>query len=307
MADPTVSSAPPLLCPSSGAPCENLRPAPEIPPAPPFPAPREKMHRRWDRIGRLLGDAAMARLATSHVAVFGLGGVGSYAVEGLARSAVGRLSLVDFDVVCATNQNRQLHALKNTVGQPKAELMAARVRAINPDAWVRPVHAFYEARTAAALLDPRPDFVVDAIDNITAKLHLLATCHREGIPVVSSMGAAAKVDPTQVRVCDLSETHTDPLARVLRKNLGSRYGIRCERGAGPVGISAVFSAEPVAASLELAYDRGEGFRCVCPHQADSPHGCEERSVIYGTAGFVTSVFGMTAASVVVRGLTAARP
>lgn len=263
---------------------------------------RARLHRRWDRIGRLLGDPAMQRLAASHVAVFGLGGVGSFAVEGLARSGVGRLTLVDFDVVCATNLNRQLHALKNTIGQSKAQLMAARVGAINPEVQVRGVQRFYDAASSEALLQPRPDFVVDAIDNITAKLHLLATCQRLALPVVSSMGAAAKLDPTQVRVDDLSRTHTDPLARSIRKLLKQRYAIDCSR---PTGIDAVFSAEEVRAPLPLPYDGDEGFRCVCPHGADSPHGCDERPVIYGTAGFVTSAFGMACASVVVRRLAEA--
>jgi tRNA A37 threonylcarbamoyladenosine dehydratase len=276
-----------------------------IPPRPArdeFPPPPARLHRRWDRTARLLGDDAMSRLASSHVVVFGMGGVGSYAVEGLARSGVGRLTLVDFDDVCITNFNRQLHAVRGTVGKPKAVLMAERVEAINPDAWVEPIQAFYEASTSDALLEPRPDFVVDCIDNVTAKLHLLATCHQRGIPVVSSMGAAARLDPTRVRVADLSETHSDPLAKAIRKNLRLRYGIDCNQ---PVGITAVFSEESVNLPEELAYD-SIGFLCVCPHRADSPHSCEKRSIIHGTAVFVTSVFGMTAAGVAVRALSGKR-
>ncbi len=274
-----------------------------IPPRPAsFPEPPARLHRRWDRTARLLGDSAMARLARSHVVVFGLGGVGSFAVEGLARSGVGRLSLVDFDDVCVTNFNRQLHALAGSVGKVKAELMAERVRAINPEAWVEAVQAFYDEETSAALLTPKPDFVVDCIDNVTAKLHLLATCVREGIPVVSSMGAAAKLDPTRIRRVDLSETHSDPLAKVIRKNLRRIYGIDCSR---PVGITAVFSDEPPNNPVPLTYDdQVGGFACVCPHRADSPHSCEKRSIIHGTVAFVTSVFGMTAAGAVVSALTA---
>src|SRR3954463_10676023 len=130
--------------------------------------PAFKLHRRFDRTGRLLGDAGMQRLAGAHVIVFGLGGVGSYAVEGLVRSGVGHLTLVDFDVVCVTNTNRQLHATASTVGKSKAELMAARARAINPDAEIVAVRDFYRAELSEQLLGGNFDFVVDAIDNVKA-------------------------------------------------------------------------------------------------------------------------------------------
>lgn len=271
---------------------------PERPTA--FPPPPVRLHRRWDRTARLVGDTGMQRLQNAHVIVFGLGGVGSFAVEGLARSGVGRLTLVDFDDVCVTNFNRQLHAVRATIGKPKAMLMAERAQSINPDVFVEPIQAFYEESTSEALLNPRPDFVVDCIDNVTAKMHLLMTCIQRGIPVVSSMGAAARLDPTRVRVCDLSETFRDPLAKSIRKYLGRQYNIDCTR---PTGVTAVFSDEPILQPMELAYDGDEGFQCVCPHRENSPHSCEKRNVIHGTAVFVTSVFGMTCASVVVRRLT----
>lgn len=265
-----------------------------------FPPPPPRLHRRWDRTARLIGDKAMRSLQSAHVVVFGMGGVGSFAVEGLARSGVGRLTLVDFDDVCVTNFNRQLHAVRSTIGKPKAPLMADRVMAINPDAWVEPIQAFYEASTSEQLLDPKPDFVVDCIDNVTAKMHLLATCVKRGIPVVSSMGAAAKLDPTRIKVADLSETRIDPLAKAIRKNMHKLYDIDCTRH---TGITAVYSDELVNMPYELEYDATTGFLCVCPHRADSPHSCEKRSIIHGTAVFVTSVFGMTCASVVVRQLS----
>src|SRR5690606_12201471 len=158
------------------------------------PAPR--LHRRFDRTARLIGESAMERLARSHVVVFGMGGVGSYAAEALARSGVGRLTLVDHDKICVTNVNRQLHAMKGTLGKFKAEVMAERLRLINPDARIEPVNAFYEAATADEMLPESVDFVVDAIDNVKAKLHLLARCVERKIPVVSSMGAAGRLDPT---------------------------------------------------------------------------------------------------------------
>jgi tRNA A37 threonylcarbamoyladenosine dehydratase len=232
------------------------------------------------------------------VTVFGLGGVGSHAVESLARSAIGRLTIVDFDDVCVTNINRQLQAFPGTVGQSKADLLAERLRVINPDAIVDPVQAFYDPTTSAALLSPQPDFVIDAIDNVTAKIHLLETCLRSNIPVVSVTGSGARLDPTQVRVSDLSQTRQDPLARVIRKQL-ARRGFDMST---PIGLPVVFSEEPIREPIAPVWD-DDGFRCICPHAADSPHACEKRRIIYGTACFVTAAFGLAATSVVVRSLT----
>src|SRR5450755_1895080 len=145
--------------------------APDVAP-PQERAKNFRLSRRFDRTGRLLGDVGMERLARARVIVFGLGGVGSYAVEGLARSGVGHLTLVDFDEVCVTNLNRQLHATVRTVGKPKAELMAQRCREVNPEASVEAIQDFYRAECAETLLGPGWDYVVDAIDNVKAKLHL---------------------------------------------------------------------------------------------------------------------------------------
>ena len=264
-----------------------------------LPVEVERIPRRWDRFVRLVGEDGARRMLSSHVAVFGLGGVGSYAVESLARSAVGKLTIVDFDDVCVTNVNRQLQAFPATAGQSKAELLAQRVQAINPDAVLDPVQAFYDPKTSDPLLSPRPDFVIDAIDNVTAKLHLLETCLKAKIPVVSVAGAGAKIDPSMVRVADLSETRVDPLARVVRKEL-SRRGFDTTQH---VGLPVVFSEEPSLDPIEPSWD-AEGFKCICPHSEDSPHQCEKRNLIYGTASFVTATFGNVAASVVVRKLVA---
>jgi tRNA A37 threonylcarbamoyladenosine dehydratase len=258
-----------------------------------------RLHRRFDRIGRLVGDAGMERLLGAHVMVVGLGGVGSFAVEALARSGIGRLTLVDFDRVCITNSNRQLQAMQGTIAKPKATVLAERVKLINPQADPRPVAAFYSANTSAQILDAKPDFVVDAIDNVTAKCHLLASCRARGLRVVSSTGASGRMDPTALRVVDLAETKTDPLADAVRRALRQKYDFPQK---GPFGIPAVFSTEPPAEPHELHYDGGEGFRCVCPGGKNDFHSCEERRIIYGTAGFVTGAFGLTCASVVVRAL-----
>lgn len=260
-----------------------------------------KTHRRFDRTARLLGDAAIRRLTGATVTIFGVGGVGSFAAEGLARSGVGRIILVDFDRICVTNVNRQLHAMKGTLGKSKVAVMAERLRAINPDAVIEPRAEFYAPHTAARLLTPEPDVIIDAIDNIAAKLHLIATCVRDRLRLVSSMGAAARTDPTQVRVTDLSETRRDPFARELRKLLRKKHGLDCSR---PLGVTAVYSEEEPLEPLPLAYDT-DGFECVCPSGDNGQHDCEHRNRIEGSTAFVPSVFGMTAAACAVRLLTAA--
>lgn len=243
-------------------------------------------------------------LAGSHVAVFGLGGVGSYVAEGLARSGVGHLTLVDFDKVCVTNINRQLNALTGTVGQSKADLMADRVKAINPKAELRTCNEFYDKNTSAVLLDPEPDVVVDCIDNITAKMHLVATCCEREIKVVSALGASAKLDPTRVRIVPLTETHTDPLGRAVRKFVRRKHGVdesRLEK------VVAVFSDEPVMMPLT---DHGGivcGVNCVCPNSDNEHHTCRKRHVIYGTSVCVTATFGMAAASAAIRMLLGLNP
>lgn len=260
-----------------------------------------RLHRRFDRIGRLVGDDGMARLLKSSVMVIGLGGVGSQAAEALARSGVGQLWLVDFDKVCITNSNRQLQAMQGTIGKFKADILAERLQKINPQGRFEAVKHFYSERTSERLLGCQPDFVVDCIDNITAKCHLLDACRQREIPVICSTGASGRMDPTHVKVADLSETRVDPLASAVRKILRSKYGYPAK---GPFGIPAVFSTENAAEPHELHYDEGKGFRCVCPGGKNDMHSCEERSVIYGTAGFVTGVFGMVCASLVVKQIAA---
>lgn len=259
-----------------------------------------KLHRRFDRMGRLVGDDGMARLFNARVAVIGLGGVGSFAAESLARSGIGTLKLIDFDLVCVTNSNRQLQALQGNVGKPKAEILADRLQRINPQGKVEPIRLFYNDKTSDRLLEERPDFVVDAIDNVTAKCHLLARCKELGIPVVSSTGASGRIDPTRIQTADLGKTRVDPLASAVRKILRHQYGFPSK---GEFGIPAVFSTESPAEPRELHYDKGQGFRCVCPGGKNEFHSCEERNVIYGTASFVTGAFGLACAGVVVRALS----
>lgn len=267
--------------------------------ADPEPESAHRLHRRFDRIGRLVGDVAMQKLLGSHVMVIGLGGVGSWAAEALARSGVGRLSLVDFDLVCVTNANRQLHAMRGTTGKPKAEVMAARLEAIHPTCAIEGVRSFYDAATSEDLLARKPDLIIDAIDNLTAKAHLIATCRARNIPLVVSGGASGRMDPTQVRIGDLSEIEGDPFLAALRKLLRRKHQLPAERG---WGIPTVHSLESASMPLELGYDDGQGFRCVCPQGDNGKHTCDDRNLIYGTAGFVTGSFGFACASVAVKTL-----
>lgn len=258
-------------------------------------------HRRFDRAARLFSEPGLHRLMRARVLVVGVGGVGSFAAEALVRSGVGALALVDFDKVCVTNTNRQLHALKGTIGKRKVEVMAERLRLVSPTAHIEALPTFYNAQSSEALLEGDVDYVVDAIDNLTAKAHLLATCLARKLPVVSCMGAAARLDPTQIRVDDLSRTERDPFARALRKILRSEHGLELGKNQ-PLGIDAVFSVEEPILPSPPAYDEGVGFRCVCPGGKNGMHDCDRRARIDGSAAFVTGSFGLTAASVVVRRL-----
>ncbi len=204
---------------------------------------------RWfSRSELLLGEGALDRLRGSRVTIFGLGGVGSFAVEALARAGVGHLRLVDHDVVGPSNLNRQLFALRSTLGQPKAEVAAARVRDINPECAVEACVTFIHTDTLPGLLLPRPDALIDAIDSMTCKVALMRTAHDQGLPIISAMGAGGRTDSRQLRVGDLSETRLCPLAARVRKELrkvGIAKGIRCvyslepadnKRPANPVDI-----------------------------------------------------------------------
>lgn len=257
------------------------------------------LHRRFDRMGRLLGDAKMEKLIKSHVMVIGLGGVGSWAAESLARSGVGQISLVDFDEICITNTNRQLHTVSGFVGKHKASVMAERLQKINPQAKINALVKFYSQETKEEIFQNKPDYVIDAIDNMTAKSHLIYHCKSENIPIVSSMGSGARIDPTQVRTMDLADTATDPLAKALRKILRQKYDFPRK---GKFGVKAIVSLEETTEPVELYYDNGEGFKCVCPQGQNGLNTCDRKNVIHGNASFVTGTFGFVAASVVVKDL-----
>jgi tRNA threonylcarbamoyladenosine dehydratase len=257
----------------------------------------KRLHRRYDRLGRILGDTGLERLASAHVAVIGCGGVGSFAVESLARSGIGKLTLVDFDRVCVTNANRQLQALSTNVAKRKVEVLAERVRAIDPRIEVRACPVFYAANTSAQILSGDLDYVIDSIDNLTAKSHLLAECKERQIRVITTLGSAGRLDPLQVGVRDLGKTEHDGMALALRRILRTEYAFPSGKH---FGIPAVWSREVARDPVPLAYDGDDGFRCVCPGGTNPHHSCDDRSMIRGTVSFVTGVFGLVAAGHVVR-------
>ncbi|MFZ4397071.1 MAG: tRNA threonylcarbamoyladenosine dehydratase [Kiritimatiellia bacterium] len=259
--------------------------------------------RRFDRLGRLIGEANLQRLAQAHVMVVGVGGVGSWAAEALARSGIGCLTLVDFDDVCITNFNRQLHALDGRVGEPKADVMAERLRQINPAATIHVLPTFYSHETSAHVLGLKPDFVIDAIDCVSSKCHLLASCREQGIRVVCCTGSGGRLDPLRIAVDDLSRTDVDPLARAVRRLLRRDHGFPGE-DKGLFGIPAVFSREAPADPQEMSYDHGGKKRCFCARRNNEFFNCDDRNLILGTVSFVTGAFGLHCAAVVVRGLLA---
>lgn len=258
-----------------------------------------RLHRRFDRLGRLYGDDAVARLSRAHVLVIGLGGVGSFAVESLARSGIGRLTLVDFDRVCVTNTNRQLQALSVNVAKKKADVLAERIALIDPRLVVETVPLFYGAATANRILKSDIDYVIDATDNVTAKCHLLAECKERGLRVITTLGSAGRMDPLAVTTTDLAKTKNDGLATAVRRVLRHEHHFPMR---GNLGIRAVWSTEESRDPLPLAYDGDEGFHCVCPGGKNEHHSCEERSLVRGSASFVTGTFGLVAASVVVNAI-----
>lgn len=250
---------------------------------------------RFERLAKLVSEPGVDKLANSHVMVVGLGGVGSWAAEALARSGVGRLSLVDFDVVSTTNFNRQMPATEKTIGLFKTEVMAERLRLINPDMRVEVISEQVRKEEIPNLFANREpvDHVIDAIDQLGNKCALIAKCHQMGIPIVVSTGAGGRLDPTKVRVVDLAKTRDDNLARKVRLYLRQRHGFSEK---GPYGIPAVMSLEQPRMPLRLSHEREEDF------EEFSEGVFRKRKIAMGTAAFVTSVFGMTCASIVVRNI-----
>ncbi len=247
---------------------------------------------RFSRNELILGETGQRCLQDSSVAVIGLGGVGSYTAEALCRAGVGRICIIDFDDICLTNINRQLHALEETIGKSKVQVMAGRLQQINPKAEIIPFKEFYSSENSASLLANRFDYVVDAIDHITSKIHLINSCLGNSIPLISSMGAANKLDPTKIRVADISETHVCRMARTMRKLL-KHHGVTS-------GFKVVFSTEEFRPISQQSSACKEA--CICPNRGEQKYSCEHRRVVLGSISYIPGIFGLTMAGVVVSDL-----
>ena len=235
----------------------------------------------FSRTRLLLGVEAMEKLKNAHVAVFGLGGVGGYVVEALARSGVGALTLVDHDTVSITNINRQILATHDTIGMEKSQAAAQRVKSINPDCWVDARHQFYGPDTAHAFDFTKYDYVVDAIDTVTGKLALIAAAKAANVPILCCLGTGNKLDPTRFEVTDISKTSVCPLARIMRKECAKR---------GYKNVKVLYSQEdPIPSDPDALTDE------------ELPEG---RRALPGSVAFVPSVAGLIIAGEVIKDLAA---
>ena len=233
---------------------------------------------QFQRTRLLLGEEAMEKLGSAHVAVFGIGGVGGYVVEALARSGVGQFTLVDNDEVALSNINRQIIATMDTVGRPKTEVMKERILSINPKAVITCREMFYLPENAGEIDFTAFDYVVDAIDTVTAKISLVMKAREAGVPIISSMGTGNKTDPTRLQVADLYETTVCPLAKVMRRELRKR------------GVE----------KLKVVYSREEP---LTPVQEESDGAACRKRPVPGSCAFVPPVAGLILASEVIKDLT----
>lgn len=248
------------------------------------------MLNQFSRTQLLLGESAMQELANKRVAVFGIGGVGGYACEALVRSGIGAFDLIDDDKVCLTNLNRQIIATRKTVGKYKTEVMKERMLEINPNVDVRIHNCFFLPENADEFPFDEYDYIIDAVDTVTAKISIIMKANELGIPVISSMGAGNKLDPTAFRVADIYKTRVCPLAKVMRRELKKR-GIK--------KLKVVYSQEKPIRPIE---DMSISCRshCICPPGA--AHKCTERRDIPGSTAFVPSVVGLIIAGEVIKDL-----
>lgn len=246
------------------------------------------MLNQFSRTQLLLGESAMQELANKRVAVFGIGGVGGYACEALVRSGIGAFDLIDDDKVCLTNLNRQIIATRKTVGKYKTEVMKERMLEINPNVDVRIHNCFFLPENADKFPFDEYDYIIDAVDTVTAKISIIMKANELGIPVISSMGAGNKLDPTAFMVADIYKTRVCPLANVMRRELKKR---------GVKKLKVVYSEEQPTRPIE---DMSISCRtnCICPPGAE--HKCTERRDIPGSVAFVPSVVGLIIAGEVIK-------
>lgn len=246
------------------------------------------MLHEFSRTELLIGAQALDKLKKSKVAVFGVGGVGTFAIEGLTRAGVGSFVLIDDDLICLTNINRQLHATRKTLGKPKVEVMRDRILEINPKAKVEIIQKFYLPENAEEMLSDDYDYIVDAIDTVTAKIDLVVRAKNMGIPIISSMGAGNKMDPTRFEVSDIYKTSVDKLAKVVRKELRDR---------GIDSLKVVYSKEEPLKPIETETSSCSS-SCICPK--GSARTCTVKHQVPGSISFVPSVVGLIIAGEVIK-------
>jgi len=242
---------------------------------------------QFSRTELLIGKEGVEKLKHSTVAIFGIGGVGSYTAEALCRCGVGRLILIDYDDICLTNINRQIHATRKTIGRPKVEAMKERLLDINSDADIVVHKELYNEETSGRLLLPEYDYVVDAIDMVSSKISLVMKCIELNIPVISCMGAGNKLDPTKLEITDIYKTSVCPLAKVMRYELRKR---------GVKRLKVVYSKEEPIRPMEDVADCKTN--CICSNKETA--NCTKRRQIPGSMSFVPSAAGLAIASAVVR-------
>ncbi len=246
--------------------------------------------RRFGGVARLYGEAGAKQLAAAHVCVVGIGGVGSWAVEALARSGIGALTLIDLDMVAESNTNRQVHALGDDYGKAKVDVMATRILAIHPACQVAAIEDFVTVDNVTTMLGSHFDHVIDAIDQVRTKAAMIAHCQRMRIPIVTAGAAGGKLEPTRIAICDLARTEQDPLLAKVRSQLRREYGFT-RRPRDKFGVAAIYSDEPLrppAAGASCATtDRPTGLGCTG----------------FGSSICVTASFGLAAASHVIRAIT----
>lgn len=254
----------------------------------------ENKQHRFSRTELLIGDIGLAKLNTAKVAVIGLGGVGSYTVEALARSGVGWLILVDFDDICITNTNRQIHALEGNYGRSKIAVMEERVKAINPEAVVVSWKEFLTPENIETIMHGRISYVVDAIDTVWSKVALITYCKENDIPIISALGTGNKFDPFAFKIDDISRTHTCPLAKSVRKTLREK-GIEN-------GVKVLYSSEnPIEPKSDvLTYHGG----CICPQREDEDGSwnCTKQRKIPGSMSYLPPIAGLMIAGEVIQDL-----
>ena len=248
------------------------------------------MLNQFSRTELLIGKEALERLSKAHVAVFGIGGVGGYVVEALVRSGIGNFDLIDDDKVCLTNLNRQIIATRDTIGRHKVEVMRERILSINPDAEVTTHRCFYLPENAQDFDFSSYDYVVDAVDTVTAKLEIVMRAKESNIPVISCMGVGNKLNPTQLEIADIYKTSVCPLAKVMRRELRKR---------GVDKLKVLYSKEEPITPLDDSEDTCRE-HCVCP--PGTTRKCTQRRAVPGSISFVPSAAGLIIASEVVKDL-----